>query len=114
MEPEFKHGDAVVFDREAPLENGCMANFFYRREVVRPGQLSVALKRLFMAPPPFVTFPWKDHPKSEVVPVIIAEQLKPFRQFTVRCRDLLAVHRCLGRTGDPAVQETLKAAGWAC
>lgn len=103
----------MVFDREAPVRNGDFANFFYRREVVKPGQLSIALKKLVIAPPPFVTFPWKDHPESEVVPVIIVEQLNPARRWSVRCADLLAVHRCLGHADDPAVKEALKAEGWS-
>jgi hypothetical protein len=53
------HGETVVFDREAKLENGCFANFYYRREFTKPGQLNVALKKLNFAPPPWVTFPWE-------------------------------------------------------
>lgn len=68
LEPEFKDGELVVFDREAPVSNGCFANFFYRPEVVKPGHLSIALKKLVIAPPPFVTLPWQDNPASEVVP----------------------------------------------
>jgi hypothetical protein len=48
----FKDGDKVIFDREAPLVNGCFGNFFYRPELVKPGQLSIALKKLIFAPPP--------------------------------------------------------------
>lgn len=50
LDPEFKEGDKVVFDREAQLENGCFACFYYRPELVRPGHLSVALKKLVIAP----------------------------------------------------------------
>jgi len=52
LHPVFKNGDKVIFDREAPLVNGCFGNFFYRPELVKPGQLSIALKKLIFAPPP--------------------------------------------------------------
>src|SRR5688572_7716037 len=71
LEPEFKNGDKVVFDQEAALENGCFACFYYRPELVKPGHLAIALKKLVFAPPFFVKFPHKDHPNSDVVPVII-------------------------------------------
>jgi hypothetical protein len=107
MDPLFKDGEAVIFDREAPLENGCLASFFYRPELVKPGSLGIALKQLLLAPPPFVTFPWKDHPDSEVIPVVIVQQLNPPRQWSVRCNTLLAVHRCIGIKDSPEVEEYL-------
>ena len=112
LQPEYMDGDTVIFDREAPLENGCFANFFYRPELAAPGHRSVALKRLVFAPRPFVTFPWRDHPNSTVTPIIIVEQFNPQQQWSVRCADLLAVHRCLGRATDAAVKKLLKAEGW--
>jgi hypothetical protein len=103
LDPVFKDGETVVFDREAPLENGCFANFFYRPELVPPGQLGVGLKLLLVAPPPFVTFPWNDHPESTVLPVMIVQQLNPPEQWSIRCDMLLAVRRCIGLKDSPEV-----------
>jgi hypothetical protein len=64
LDPIYKDGETVVFDREARVENGCFANFYYRREAMKPGHLNVALKKLVFAPPPWVTFPWQEHPNS--------------------------------------------------
>jgi hypothetical protein len=107
MEPVFKDGEAVVFDREAPLENGCFANFFYRPELVKPGRLGVALKKLVFAPPPWVTFPWREHPNSDAISVMLVEQFNPRQQWSIRCDMLLAVHRCIGRKDSPEVDEYL-------
>ena len=112
LDPEFKDGDLVVFDRDAKIEAGCFANFFYRAEVVPPGQLSVALKRVVFAPPPFVKLPFRDHPDSTVIPLVIVEQFNPARQWSIRMSDLLAVHRCLGSASDPSVIAVLEAEGW--
>src|SRR5687767_12951735 len=64
MHPMFKCGEKVDFDQEAKVENGCFANFYYRPELVKPGMLGVALKKMIFAPPPWVTFPWNEHPDS--------------------------------------------------
>ena len=107
LDPIYKDGETVVFDREAKVENGCFANFYYRREAMKPGHLNVALKKLVIAPPYFIKLPWEDNPNSTVVPVIIVEQMNPKGQWSVLCRDLLAVHRCIGRVGDPEVEAYL-------
>src|SRR5687767_13562563 len=95
MHLTFKDGEKVVFDREGTVENGCFANFYYRPELVKPGMLGVALKKLIFAPPPWVTFPWKEHPDSTVHAIMIVEQFNPRQQWSVGCDTLLAVHRCL-------------------
>jgi hypothetical protein len=112
LEPVFKDGDEVVFDQSAPVEGGCFACFYYRQALLKPGQPAIALKRLVLGIDPSVKFPWKDNPKSDVVPVIIVEQFNPRTQWSVRCSELLAVHRCIGAADDPAVQAILNAEGW--
>ena len=107
MEPIYKDGETVVFDREAKVENGCFANFFYRPELVPPGKFGVALKKLVFAPPPWVTFPWQEHPNSTAISVIIVEQMNLKSHWSIRCSSLLAVHRCIGRVGDPEVEAYL-------
>jgi hypothetical protein len=47
--------------------------------------------------PPGMTFPYQDNPKSEVHPVLVLELTNPARRFYVRCSELLAVHKCVGK-----------------
>jgi hypothetical protein len=105
LDPVFKDGDMVVFDSEAELENGCFAVCYYRPELVKLGHHSALLKRLVFAPSKWVKFPWRDHPKAEIIPIIIVEQFNPRQQ-------VLAIHRCLGSANDPEVRATLEAEGW--
>ena len=111
LDPEFKHGDKMVIDKEGPLHVGCYAVFYYRPELVPPGVLPMSLKRLVTAMPP-VTLPYQEHPESGVQFIIAVEQLNPPKRWVVRCADLLAVHRCLGRADDPAVKRRLEAERW--
>jgi hypothetical protein len=100
MEPDYPNGDVLVFDKEGPLQAGDDAIFIFRPEILVPGEIQSACKRLVTAIPNFVTFPWRDNPKSDVVPVIIAEQLNPPKRYVIACHKLLAVHRCIGLKSD--------------
>ena len=70
--------------------------FFYRRGRMPPGEYQGRVKRLASVIPADVTFPYEDHPGSEVTRMILFEMNNPRRQFAVRCADILAVHKCLG------------------
>ncbi len=96
LEPEIADGACLLFDKNAPYKRGDFVILFRRPELVKPGQHQAIVKRLYMAPPPWVTFPYRDHPKSDVRALIIAEQLNPHLQFAIPCEDLLAIHKCLG------------------
>lgn len=96
MSPEIKDGEAVGFLRDAPIERGDLAAFFFKPELVPPGQLQVAIKRVLIAPPPWVEFPYREHPDSEVRAVVIAEQINPYKQYSIPCTHLLGIHKCLG------------------
>lgn len=96
LEPEIADGTKLLFDKNEPFTSGDLVVLFRRPELVRPGQHQGIVKRLVMAPPPWVTFPYKDHPKSEVRALVIAEQFNPRRQFAIPCEDLLGIHKCLG------------------
>ncbi|MBM0205671.1 hypothetical protein JNW90_23650 [Micromonospora sp. STR1s_5] len=93
LEPQLMDGDEVVFTSAEPPKPGEFAIFILRPELVSPGGSQSMIKRLVLAPPPHVTFPWREHPKSEVHAVVVAEQLNPARQFWIRCDRLLAIHR---------------------
>ena len=59
------------------------------------------IKRMMLAVPPFVkAFPHQDHPQSDVVPVLIFEQINPYRQYTVRCSHIAALHKATGYVPD--------------
>jgi hypothetical protein len=108
LDPIFKDGDKLVIDKQGPLHAGCFAVFYYRPELVPPGELTLQLKRLVTAMPLHLTLPYREHPKSEIKFVVGVEQLNPAKQWIVECEDLLAVHHCLGRVDDPKVQARLQ------
>jgi hypothetical protein len=58
-----------------------------------------------MAPPHYVSFPWREHPKSEVHALIIVEMLNPPKQFAYKCEHLLGVHKCLGPVPADAIYD---------
>ena len=96
MMPEIRDGECLDFDRDAPVERGDLAVFFLRPELVQPGALQARVKRLALVPPPWVTFPYNEHPDSEIAMLVIAEQLNPPRQYRIKCSDLLGIHLCIG------------------
>ena len=50
------------------------------------------LERLVNAIPPFVRFPYREHPDRTVYGLLAVATMKPKRRFGIRCEDLLAVH----------------------
>jgi hypothetical protein len=93
LDPELMDGDEVVFTSTEPPMAGEFAIFILRPELVSPGGVQSMIKRLVMAPPPYVTLPWRENPKSTAHAVVVAEQLNPGRQYFIKCERLLAVHR---------------------
>lgn len=106
MEPEIKDGDAILCDRTLPYASGDLVAIWIAPEHRRPGGLEAIVKRLVMSPPPWVKFPHRDHPDSELKALIIVEMLKPRRQLAYRCSYIAAIHRCLGPV--PADVETVR------
>jgi len=112
LDPAFTHDDKIVLDIEAALDAGCYACLYCRPELVKPGLLAIALKRLVTPVPDHVRFPYREHPDSEVTQIIIVEQHNPPKRWVVECEWLLAVHRCIGRLTDPNVRAQLEAEGY--
>jgi hypothetical protein len=55
-------------------------------EAVQPGANQAWLKRLTLNVPPWVkSFPYTDHPESDVLAIIVVEQLNPPICYTVKC-----------------------------
>lgn len=97
MQPVMKDGAAVMVDKNAPCEGGDLVVIYYKPEHVRPGDAHASLKRLVLAVPPYVKWPWKEHPQSEVHAMIVFEMLNPPQQFQAKAADLLAVHKVIGQ-----------------
>ena len=81
MLPEIADNALLHFDKREPVKAGDTVIIYRRPEIVPEGQPQAQVKRLVLAIPDWVTFPWRDNPKSEVLPLIIAEQLNPPRQY---------------------------------
>lgn len=94
--PAIRVGDLLLFDKTADFRPGDLVMAYLRREAVKPGQFQAMVKRLVLAPPAFVTFPWRDHVNSAFKPVVGLEMDNPRRRFAIRCADVLAIHKCLG------------------
>lgn len=93
LAPDLLDGDEVVFSSTEPVQAGDLVHLILRPELVPPGGLQCAIKRLVMAIPPYVTFPWTENPKSDVHALVLAEQRNPPGQYAIKCDRLLAVHR---------------------
>ena len=104
MMPEVQDGAPILVDKRQTAQAGDLAVIYFKPGHEIAGQLSM-LKRLVMAPPPYVTLPYKEHPRSDVRAVVILEMANPPRRFVVECQDLLAIHRCLGPLPKEAIYE---------
>ena len=99
LSPAIKEGDAVVVDKRLPYNAGDLVVIYMRPELVRPGEMGIYVKRLVMNVAPYVKFPWREHPDSTALAVVIVEQDNPRRQYTITADRILAMHRCLGVAG---------------
>ena len=94
MEPLLLEKTKVVFSKTAQWKVGDIVAVWIRPEVLRPGDLQASVKKLTMAPPFYVrSFPFKDHPESDVAAVICVESLNPRRRLIAQCADILAIHK---------------------
>ena len=97
MTPVYQTGGAIWADKNEPVTAGDDVVIFLTKKAASDGRNQVQLKRLVTNIPGFVTFPWRDNPKSTVLAIVILETLNPSRQFSCRCSDILAIHKCMGR-----------------
>ena len=106
LAPEIPDGALVIVDRTEPYKPGDLVVLF-RRPVEPGGQPRAMVKRLLMAPPSWVSFPWQDHPQSDVLALVIVEMLNPKRRLVMRCADILGIHKCLGPAPAGATRATV-------
>jgi hypothetical protein len=97
MEPDISDGAPVLVEKHGKIAPGDLVVLFFKPDHLPAGEHQAILKRLVMAPPHYVSFPWREHPKSEVHALIIVEMLNPPKQFAYKCEHLLGIHKCLGR-----------------
>jgi hypothetical protein len=96
MAPLHRDGAAVLVDKGAPFEAGDLVVIYLKPELVKPGRCNAMLKRLVSIPHWVASFPFSDHPESQVVAIAAVETLNPPRRLHYRCADILAIHRCTG------------------
>jgi hypothetical protein len=87
---------AVMIKKSEPFGVGDVVCIWFRPEIIAPGTTQSWLKRVTMNAPPWVKFPYKEHPESEVSALIFVEQLNPPGGYTIKCKDILAIHKAVG------------------
>jgi hypothetical protein len=113
LDPIVPDGSVIVLSKTDKAGIGDVVCLYMRSSDGSPDG-SPQVKRLVMAVPHFVTFPFDDHPGSEVTPIFTVEQLNPPRRYCVRCRDVQAMHRAIGvvldggKVGDMVYPDAVK------
>jgi hypothetical protein len=100
LSPLIPDGAAVFLKKSEKVASGDIVAIWFRPESIAPGGHPAGLKRLTLNIPFFVTFPHKDHPNSDVIPILAFEQLNPPQSYTMRCSDVVAVHKAIGYVAD--------------
>lgn len=96
LEPTFKDGACLVFDKTQEPENGDFVGIWLHPDAVAPGESTRRIKRLVMGGPPGEKFPMSFAPGSEVQPLIVLEQLNPLKRYHVPGSHILAMHKLVG------------------
>ena len=99
MAPRLSDGEQAVFSKIEKPEPGDLVALFYHPDCVPAEHLPIQIKQLVLAPPFYVTFPWKENPKSDVHALVCVAMTTPPRQFYVECSKLLAIHKFIGTQG---------------
>lgn len=95
MEPLFRDGACLVFDKNQTPEDGDTVIVWFRAERVKPRQPQCVFKRLVGGLPPF-GFPFSVSRDSDCEPLVIVEMINPPRRFRIPASHILAVHKCIG------------------
>jgi hypothetical protein len=97
MMPTIKGGARAIFSKAEKYGPGDIVVIWFQPEHIKDGDAPCALKRLALAIPPWVkSFPYKDHPKSDVQAVVVFEQDNPRKAYSVKCSDVAAIHKFIG------------------
>lgn len=93
----------VICDSRLSVVPGDIVVVHFCPERVRPGGDTCILKRLVIGPPNTISFPFVNHPDSNLVPAIILEMDNPKRRLAVPCDAVMAIHRCVGPVDESKV-----------
>jgi hypothetical protein len=96
LQPLIYDTSSAVIQKSAPYAVGDIVCVWFKPEFLRPDQPQAWLKRLRMAIPPWVRFPYREHPQSEITAIAMFEQLNPVRRYSVPCSHIAAIHRVIG------------------
>jgi hypothetical protein len=97
LAPVVPDGAAVMIKKAETYGVGDVVCIWFRPEAISPGGHQAWLKRVTLNVPPWVKkFPYRDHPESECLAMIMVEQLNPLRSYAVKCSDILAIHKAAG------------------
>ncbi|MFC0217827.1 hypothetical protein ACFFJ7_05410 [Pseudochelatococcus lubricantis] len=100
MEPWLHHDQKLVMSKTEAYKPGDIVALFIRPELLQPGQHQILLKRLKYAIAPWARFGADLHPKAELDPLVIVEQINPRRELVFRASQIQAIHKCLGPVPD--------------
>jgi hypothetical protein len=101
LEPLIPDGASVAIQKSEPYTVGDIVCIWWQPGFVKPGMHQGWLKRIRLNAPPWVKFPYRDHPKSDVQAIIVLDQINPPLTYAVPCKDILAIHKAVGY-GPPA------------
>jgi hypothetical protein len=97
MAPTIADGANIVVSKTEKYKPGDIVVIWFRPELVKAGCAPSAVKRLTLAIPPWVkSFPYKDHPGSNVSAALVIEQDNPRQTYSVPCSSVAAIHKFTG------------------
>jgi hypothetical protein len=95
MEPTYKDGVTLLFDRVAPVSRGDTVVIWWKPEF-QPLDTPPAIVKQLDMDFPFMKYPYEPHPDNDIIPSIVVSMLNPPRRFRINCERIAAIHRCLG------------------
>ena len=95
LEPVYRDGCCLVFSKVETPEPGDYVGIWLHPDVLEPDGLPRRVKRL-VSMWPGITFPYKASPASEVMPLVMMEQLNPPRILQIPASHILAMHKVVG------------------
>lgn len=96
MEPLIPDGTIVRFSKTEKWKAGDIVCFWTHPDHVPPGEHQCNVKRVVHGISEFPKLPYKTHPESQVVSLLVVEALNPPRKFCVGYDKILAVHKMVG------------------
>jgi len=99
MVPEILDGQKIIVSKSEEIRRGDTVCLWLKNPS-QPQGYSALVKKVAMLPPPHVTFPYTEHPESEIVALVFVEQINPLRTYQFRCDQILAMHKVIDVQAD--------------